>query len=372
MNKGKHLDLDARMEIARGLSKGHSFKEIGLAIGKDCTTVSKEVRKHSIVVRNGAGGRRAFNDCVNRDFCCHRSDICHPCTKKSGSLCRVCGECIHQCGYYQKETCRIVTKPPYVCNVCDKRRKCALEKRIYDPYRADKEYRREKHESRSGFNLTEEERVQLDQVISPLLRQGQSLHHIMANNKDRISCCERTAYIYADAGLFEARNIDMPRKVRFRPRKKKSVEPKVDKGCRVGRTYQDFLKFREKHPAIPVVELDSVEGKKGGAVLLTIHFVRQSFQLAYRRDRNDSRSVTEIFNGLYALLGPDTYRKLFSLLLCDNGTEFSDPAALEFGPDGERRSFRIKRAKPDGKSYAGDIAKRYGLTYEEIQKRIQK
>ena len=40
--------------------------------------------------------------------------------------------------------------------------------------------------------------------------------------------------------------------------------------------------------------------------------------------------------------------------------------------NGERRSFRIRRARPDGKSYAGDIAKRYGLTYEEIRKRIQK
>ncbi|MBQ7173322.1 MAG: hypothetical protein IJR88_04325 [Clostridia bacterium] len=37
-----------------------------------------------------------------------------------------------------------------------------------------------------------------------------------------------------------------------------------------------------------------------------------------------------------------------------------------------RRSFVITRAKPDGKSYAGDIAKKYGLTYEDIQKRIQK
>ncbi len=35
-----------------------------------------------------------------------------------------------------------------------------------------------------------------------------------------------------------------------------------------------------------------------------------------------------------------------------------------------KRSFRILRAKPDGKSYARDIAKSYGLTYDEILKRI--
>ncbi|MBE6557664.1 MAG: hypothetical protein E7661_01440 [Ruminococcaceae bacterium] len=36
-----------------------------------------------------------------------------------------------------------------------------------------------------------------------------------------------------------------------------------------------------------------------------------------------------------------------------------------------KRSFKIVRAKPDGKSYARDIAERYGLTYESIMKKIQ-
>ncbi len=44
---------------------------------------------------------------------------------------------------------------------------------------------------------------------------------------------------------------------------------------------------------------------------------------------------------------------------------------LVAGMEGEgRRSFLIKRAKPDGKSYARDIAQSYGLTYESILKRI--
>ncbi len=35
-----------------------------------------------------------------------------------------------------------------------------------------------------------------------------------------------------------------------------------------------------------------------------------------------------------------------------------------------KRSFKIVRAKPDGKSYARDIAQRYGLTYDSIMKKI--
>ena len=45
--------------------------------------------------------------------------------------------------------------------------------------------------------------------------------------------------------------------------------------------------------------------------------------------------------------------------------------SLVAGIEGEgRRSFKIYRAKPDGKSYARDIAEKYGLTYENITKRF--
>lgn len=45
---------------------------------------------------------------------------------------------------------------------------------------------------------------------------------------------------------------------------------------------------------------------------------------------------------------------------------------LVAGIEGEgKRSFRILRAKPDGKSYARDIAAKYGLTYDEILTKIK-
>ena len=36
-----------------------------------------------------------------------------------------------------------------------------------------------------------------------------------------------------------------------------------------------------------------------------------------------------------------------------------------------KRSFKIQRAKPDGKSYARDIAESYGLTYERIIRKLE-
>ena len=45
---------------------------------------------------------------------------------------------------------------------------------------------------------------------------------------------------------------------------------------------------------------------------------------------------------------------------------------LVAGIEEGQRSFKIYRAKPDGKSYARDIASKYGLTYDNIIKNLSK
>jgi len=46
--KHKHLTLDEREEIQGCLDHGMTFKAIGQRIGKDQTTVSKEVKRHLV------------------------------------------------------------------------------------------------------------------------------------------------------------------------------------------------------------------------------------------------------------------------------------------------------------------------------------
>jgi IS30 family transposase len=58
--------------------------------------------------------------------------------------------------------------------------------------------------------------------------------------------------------------------------------------------------------------------------------------LAFLRERNVSQSVINTFNYLYSILGKDVFRKLFPVILTDNGSEFSNPSALENACDGTR------------------------------------
>ena len=214
---------------------------------------------------------------------------------------------------------------------------CPLEQRFYRAEKADSEYRKTLSETRSGICLTEEELRQVDHVVSPLIKQHQSPHHICIHNRDKLMISERTIYTLISTRAISAMNMDLPRKIRFKPRRKKSVF-KVDRQCRVGRDYECFKAFMEKHPDAAVVQLDSVEGIKGGKVLLTVHFVKCEMMLAFLRDSNDSRSVTDIFESLCCTLGADSFSRLFRVLLADNGSEFSNPTAIEFGSDGVRRA----------------------------------
>ena len=338
MNKQKHLTLDARCTIEAQLNERNSFKGIARLLDKDCTTISKEVKNHICFEKTGTFGK-SFNDCLLAyQHKCDIKKVCANCTSNSNRVCWSCGKCITSCIHYEKYVCPKLSKPPYVCNGCVDRSRCSLEKHLYKASYAQKEYELVRSESRSGFAISEAELKRIDAVVSPLLKKGQSLHHISIHHADELMKSERTLYSYINSGLFTARNIDMPRTVRMRPRKSASKVLKVDKSCRIGRDLQCFHNYRLEHPVLPARQIDSVVGAKGGAVLLTIHFVEQQLQLAFLRTCNDSQSVIDIFNKLYIELRPDVFIDLFPILLADNGSEFSNPSAIEFDKQGNPRT----------------------------------
>lgn len=336
MNKNKHLILDERVDLKSMLDDRLSFCAIASALGKSPSTISREVRSH-LQFRRIGGYHVTYNACRYR-FTCNKSHICSEChAAKRYSLCRRCSMCNAFCTSFEEEVCSLLLKPPYVCNGCNKRGNCSLEKRIYDASYADSEYRQVLSESRSGISYTEDEILYLDQLISPLIRQGQSPHHVCIVQSETLPVSERTIYRLIDNRVISAMNLDLPRKVRFKARKV-TVHHKVDKSCRIHRSFDDFNIFISNHPDIPIVQMDTVEGKKGGKVLLTIHFVKSELMLAFLRDHNDSKSVTDIFNSLYETLSPDVFRRIFKVLLGDNGTEFSNPKAIEYDLNGNKRT----------------------------------
>lgn len=219
MNK-KHMSLKDRNTISLMLSGQESFQQIALAINKSPSSISREIRNHLEFKRTGGYGR-PFNACLHRKNCSHHS-LCVGCTSSKKSRCSFCDKCNAHCADFEVDHCHRLLKPPYVCNGCTDKNKCSLEKRFYHAAFADKEYRELLAECRSGISYSEEEIRRLDDFISPLIRRGQSLNHICANNKDSLMISQSSLYRLVDYNVLRVRNIDLPRKVRYSQRKKKN------------------------------------------------------------------------------------------------------------------------------------------------------
>lgn len=332
-----HLTRDERITIENNLNNKCSLKSIGRNINKHCSTISREIRNHYITKNTGSVGR-AFNNCLFRKTCPNRGKNCN----------------IKNCSDFSEENCSLLNKTPYVCNGCKKRPQCTLSKRFYIANYAQDEYEDNLKESRSGVVINQDEINYLNNILVPLIKeQGQSIHSAVINNKNKIMYSENKIYKLIDLGLLDVRNIDLPRKVRFRQRTKKVIVYKIDKKCLENRTYEDYENYIKQNPDTPVVEMDSVEGKKGGKVLLTIHFINCSFMLAFIREHNNAQSVIDIFNNLQKILGIDKFKELFVLILTDNGSEFSNPTEIEFDMATEEKRTQIFYCHPSSPNEKG-------------------
>jgi len=260
----------------------------------------------------------------------------------------------NQCSNYEAEHCKKLLKFPYVCNGCPLKATCTLEKHIYEAEIAHKDYLEILKESREGISYSKEELDHFNDILVPLIvDKKQSIHHALINNKNTILCSEKEIYNLIDKDYLKVKNIDLPRKVRFRLHKKKKTYYKIDKHCLENRTYQNFKKFMEENPDTPVVELDTVEGVKGGKVLITIHFVNCHFMLAFLKDFHDAQSVIDVFDELENLLGLEQFKKMFVVILTDNGSEFSNPLEIEYNKEKQQRTriFYCEPSRPDQKGH---------------------
>ncbi len=129
MSNFKHLTREERNIIEQRLICRESFKSIARELGKDPTTIAKEIKNHIQFRQMGCYGKM-FNDCRHRFDC----PVMHLCgNSRCRRYCRFCKShiCSSLCHDYQKEICSRLLKPPYVCNGCEAKPSCTLEKRIF-------------------------------------------------------------------------------------------------------------------------------------------------------------------------------------------------------------------------------------------------
>ena len=286
--KHKHLTFDDRVTIQQCLDKGMTFKATAAEVGKDQTTVSKEVKKHLSITP---------------------STTTH--YDSSGNLAAT-------------PVCPLLLKAPFVCNSCRKRRmRCAFDRQLYYARDAHAQYRELLSEAREGIPLNKEEFYEMDSIVSEGVKRGQRLYHISQTHDLGVS--KSTVYRHLHRGYLSVSPVDFPRVVKFRPRQKPQAQY-VPKAAKIGRTHEDFLNHIDLHGISSWVEMDTVIGRVGGKVILTVHFTFCNFMAGFLLPDKTANSVRECVILLKKKLADNgtPFGDVIPLALTDNGGEFSD------------------------------------------------
>lgn len=361
----KHLSTSQRIYIEKGLNDDLSFAAIARKLEKHPSTIAKEVKKYRTFQPREKDPKKParcalFKECTLRFLCDEKG-----CVK----MCKSCydvklqvSKCSYLCPEYQEPQCASISKAPFVCNHCARQRTCNKNKAYYIAQNADKSSQELLVSCRQGINQAPVDIAMLDKLISPLLAQGQSLAHIYAFHGHEIPCSRKTLYNYIDQGVFTAKNIDLRRKVRYKckPRKTGTRVSLAAKEFRIGRTYEDFQKFIQKNPDIPVVELDTVEGGRDNSTqaFLTLFFRNCSLMLIFVLQEKSQDQVIKVFDYLTEKLGIGVFQELFPVILTDNGVEFQFPERLECDKNGGIRT-KIFYCNPNSSWQKGRIEKNH-------------
>lgn len=297
MTNYKQLSKEDRNTIEHLINEGNNFTKIGETIKYDRTTISKEIKRNRYIKNalfspySETGRKKALSGCEK------------------------------------------LNKPPYCCNNCQNKNYCSKYHLYYNAKIAQNHYESVLVESRKGVDITEDEINIINKDIVPLVKnKKQSVNQIFINHPDILYFSKTTFYSYVNNGVISLKNIDLPRKVKYKPRKKNSnKENKKNISILLNRTYEDYVIKIDKEPKSNIWQLDTVIGLNDDSkCLMTFLLVETNFMLIRLLDKKNIKCVNEAFDKIRNDLGIDYYQKIINIILTDNGTEFLDPTHIEF------------------------------------------
>ncbi len=329
---GRHLTPTERGAIEAFLREGYSIRHIANRLQKNPSSISREINNHTKHISP------KVCDCVNFKNCVHKK-VCNSDTACRKD-CRNCSKAKKYCPDYVQSYCE--KKMDYqtgVCNQCKSRNNCHFEHDIYVSKDAQKEADKALHDTRSGRNIEPQTLDHISEVVTPLLKCGQSVYHIIQNHGSELGISESTLRRMINDCDIEARNLDLRTAVKMKPRRKRRTTGyKTMKVIKEGHKYEDFLEYMAAHDDA-VVEMDCVEGTiTDNATLLTLHFKAVHFQIAIIMDYHTSDCVVKALDKVEMALGKELFAKCFPVILTDNGHEFADIEGMERSVFGGKRT----------------------------------
>jgi IS30 family transposase len=329
---GKHLTIDDRKEIEFGLNSGYSIRKIADSLHKSPSTISREINRYTKHFEPTA------NLCEHRNICT-KTHICHNtvCNKK----CSACRLCAQLCSDYNEEKCpKKENNPLKLCNGCSSSNFCWKRRAKYDGIYANKQYRNSLINTRKGFDISDNEMQRIDELVTPFVKKGNSPYAIKQALGDELTISEATLRRLIDSQQLTARRIDLRDAVKRKPRKKaRTMKDEIVLPSKEGHKYTDYQNYLRDNFDSLIVQMDCVEGlKTDSKTLLTLHFPLYHFQLIFLMPAHTSKCVVDVLDNLERVLGYEMFKRIFGLILTDNGHEFTDIAGMERSVFGGKRT----------------------------------
>ncbi len=347
-NKFKHLTGEERRIIQVGIENGSTQKAIADTIGKQKSTIGKEIKQHRVL-----------------SYKCRMPVECAVYRK-----CRPAGSCIGaSCPNFIPFTCNRRDHSPGACNGCSQFVHCRFSKYTYNAEKAQLLYEETLKDSRMGANLTTEEAAQIANTIAPLLRKGQSPYTILQNHPE-LQISERALYYYLEKDILHyagdgVTNMDLRRQVSRRRSKKQDemiLKKRDDRSFLKGRTYRDYLAYLQEHPDISVVQMDTVYNVQEYApnrfhpvppYLQTFKFLEFGFLFALFHEDFSADAMKQGVDLLESILSPPLFFRHVQVMLTDRGGEFYLAEQIEHSGDDLRT--RLFYCDPQAANQKGSL-----------------
>ena len=315
MKQKKRITINDRINLQASLEKHLSWKETSKVLRKDRSTVFRELKNYSSI----RDGKHTCEHCSKRDLCSDNG---------------IHSWNITSCEQFSPIFCSRLNHYPFVCNGCENNKKCKREKLYYDCINAENRSLNNRAGTRKKKKISQENIEILNNIVSPLIFKGQSIHHIYETNpRLKTICCERTIRRLLYDRYFDAKAHNLLRYARFKHSKKR-LNHEVNKIINIERlfkrTFTDFKKYTKSHPDKRVVQFDSVIGKRTDkTAILTVTFPKERFQFGIKIKKGDPESVYSNLHQFFLRIGQKRTKEIFPILLADNGVEFSTFHNLE-------------------------------------------
>jgi len=332
--KKKRLTIEDRVLIEQLLKLNYKLKDIANAIDSYSSTISREIKN-----------RRVSNNSL---IICNKTN-----------------------------------KYPFICYNCPKKVSCKMKKYFYNYKEAQNNYENKLKYSRIGIDMSIDEVEYWNDYFKDKLKdKNQPILHIFKNIENEFPKSIQSFYKYVHKGYFPSINDEMlARSFSYKPRNKKEQIKTISKDniIKKGRKLTDFDEYIKNNPDANIVEMDTVIGKfEDKKCIMTLYFRKSKLMLMFIIKKYKPSEVSKVFETLRNKLGNDLYKKMFEVILTDNGWEFSKPEDIEFNPNTGEKLINVFYTESYSAWQKGGIERNHefiryiipkGITFDNLTKK---